>query len=129
MTDKANKNLKLYLGARVAEYRERVRPKLSQDKLAKMVGSSRQHLGAIERGETFPSLDLMVLLSLALKVPMKAFFPNFNLNKKPTETTILIDDMVNDVVQLAPREQRVASLILRTLRENLGPDSDVRNDK
>ena len=79
--------------------------------------------------DIFSYLDLMTLLSLALKVPMKALFPKFNLNKKPADTTKLIDDMVNGVAQLDPRKQRVASLVLRTLRENFVADSNVRNEK
>lgn len=118
MSNQSFEALKEYIGERVSQYRNSKKPKLSQAQLAKIVGSSRQHIGAIERGETIPSIDLLALISLALKVPLKAFFPSHLTTEKPSTSTELVDRMVNDVVQLNHKDRRVAALILRTLCEN-----------
>jgi len=117
MTNTLSQQLKAYIGSQIVSAREQQNPRISQETLAEMAGTSRQNLGLIERGESWPSNDLTIALSAALGVPPSYFFPNFLLGEEPHKDMELVDQISKDVMQLKPRELRVAALIVRTLLE------------
>lgn len=51
---------------------------LSQQELGDKIGKSRQHIGHIECGDTNPSLEMLFLISEALKVPVSAFLGDYS---------------------------------------------------
>ncbi len=57
-------NIKLY----------RTQQNISQEELAKIVGSTRQTIIAIEKGQFNPSAKLALLISLALNVEIEKLF-------------------------------------------------------
>lgn len=117
MTKTLSDQLKEYIGLQIVAAREKHDPKISQEVLAEMAGTSRQNLGLIERGESWPSNDLAIALSAALGVPPAYFFPNFLLGEETDKGAELIDQISKDVIQMRPRELKVAALIIRTLLE------------
>ena len=70
------KNKKELLGLRLKEYREN--RKLTQDKLAEMVGIDPKHLSRIENGRNYPSLETLEKILDSLDVPYEEIF-NFKL--------------------------------------------------
>lgn len=44
------------------------------DQLAKLAGMSKGHLSRIERGETRPTIDTLVIIALALKVEVSELY-------------------------------------------------------
>jgi transcriptional regulator with XRE-family HTH domain len=66
------KSTKELLGARIKELRK-VR-KFSQEELAEMIGVEPQHMSRIEGGRSYPSLDRLEKIAIALNVPLKDFF-------------------------------------------------------
>ena len=120
MSETSKKQLQLYIGSQIVAARERSQPKVSQEALAEMTGTSRQNLGLIERGESWPSNDLMLSLSRALNLPPAYFFPNYILGGETNEQSRIIDQIANDALQLGPRKLKAAALVMRTLREDPG---------
>ena len=70
------KNKKELLGLRLKEYREN--RKLTQDKLAEMVGIDPKHLSRIENGRNYPSLETLEKILDSLDVSYEEIF-NFQL--------------------------------------------------
>ena len=70
------KNKKELLGLRLKEYREN--RKLTQDKLAEMVGIDPKHLSRIENGRNYPSLETLEQILDSLDVSYEEIF-NFKL--------------------------------------------------
>lgn len=68
-----NKNL-------IAYWRKRTFGKpgksLSQSDLARLTERSPQEISLYEKGERLPGLDVALVISAALKVPLQALFPN-----------------------------------------------------
>ena len=70
------KNKKELLGLRLKEYSEN--RKLTQDKLAEMVGIDPKHLSRIENGRNYPSLETLEKILDSLDVSYEEIF-NFKL--------------------------------------------------
>ena len=70
------KNKKELLGLRLKEYSET--RKLTQDKLAEMVGIDPKHLSRIENGRNYPSLETLEKILDSLDVSYEEIF-NFKL--------------------------------------------------
>ena len=66
------KSTKELLGARIKELRKAC--KFSQEELAEMIGVEPQHMSRVESGRSYPSLDRLEKISMALNVPRKDFF-------------------------------------------------------
>jgi len=70
--------------------------KLSREKLAERAGINSNYLGEIERGEKWPSLEILSSMAKVLNVPVADFFdyesqePNVNLLK--TQCRHLLED-------------------------------------
>lgn len=63
---------KKLLGERIKELRKS--RKLSQDKLSEQVGIDPKHLSRIEVGSSYPSLNTLEKIAIALNVEIKEFF-------------------------------------------------------
>ena len=108
-----------YFGEQLSSARSLQTPKkITQDELADVVDGTRQNLGLIEQGKSWPSHDLMVALAVELDVPPAFFYPSYKIGHPPTESDILIDQMTKDAMLLDARDLKLAALVVRTLREN-----------
>ncbi len=70
------RHLKSYktLGANIRYYRNLLN--LSQEELAFRIGTARNYIGCIERGEKFPSLAIIFDIAIALKCKITDLFKN-----------------------------------------------------
>lgn len=60
------------LGARIKEFRKA--RGLSQEQLAEIIGIEQKHVSRLEVGKSYPTIDRLEKLALALNVPMGRFF-------------------------------------------------------
>ena len=70
------------LGLRIKEFRER--QKMTQDKLAEMVGIDPKHLSRIENGRNYPSIETLEKIVNSLNVTFEDIF-NFNHFEEKTQ--------------------------------------------
>ena len=54
--------------------KQRLLKQFSQEELAFKIGSARNYIGCIERGEKFPSVAILYDIAKALDLPMKDLF-------------------------------------------------------
>jgi len=66
------KTTKDLLGARIKELRKR--RGLTQEQLAEMIGVDPKHIGKIEGGRGYPSLDALENIARSLEIDLKDFF-------------------------------------------------------
>ena len=64
--------MKHTIASNVRVYREKI--SLTQDRLAKAVGTSRQTVCALEKGDYVPSLKLALLIAKHFKQPVEELF-------------------------------------------------------
>lgn len=69
---RVNAKLPKVLGKRIK--RERKRNKITQERLAEIVGISRAYMGYIEQGRNTPSIKVLQKIAKALKIPLSEFF-------------------------------------------------------
>jgi transcriptional regulator with XRE-family HTH domain len=105
------KSTKELLGARIKELRKA--GKLSQEELAELIGVEPQHMSRIESGRSYPSLDRLEKVSLALKVPLKDFFEFMHL-EDAAERSENIDTLAKE---LSEEQQRFVYRMLTSLKE------------
>ena len=65
-------NNEIFLKNSIKEHRNSI--KISQEELAKMTGTTRQTIIAIEKGQFNPSAKLAILISLALDAKFEELF-------------------------------------------------------
>ena len=116
MSEKVNRAIQRYIAKRLVSARKKAG--LSQEALGEIVGLTRQRIGALESGESATSQKSMIAISLALNVPLAYFYPTYPSDSKPGEKSEMLDDMAKDAMQLERRELKIASLIVKTLRDN-----------
>lgn len=105
------KSTKELLGARIKELRKS--RKLSQEELAELIGVEPQHMSRIESGRSYPSLDRLEKISIALKVPLKDFFEFMHL-EDVIERLDNIDGLAKD---LSEEQQRFLYRIVKALQD------------
>ena len=93
------KNKKELLGLRLKEYREN--RKLTQDKLAEMVGIDPKHLSRIENGRNYPSLETLEKILDSLDVSYEEIF-NFKLLALPPMSVMVFAPAVLCQIFTAP---------------------------
>ncbi|MDP2277679.1 MAG: helix-turn-helix transcriptional regulator [Nitrospirota bacterium] len=98
---------KKLLGERIKELRKS--RKLSQDRLSEQVGIDPKHLSRIEVGNSYPSLNTLEKIAIALNVGIKEFFEFEHLSGRK--------DLINNAVKLLKDtdEERV-KLISKVIR-------------
>lgn len=72
-------------GSRIRSIREAA--SLSREKAAEKAGTSANYLGEVERGEKFPTLEMIERIAMALEVSPSAFF---EYEAEEVETQILL---------------------------------------
>jgi len=105
------KSTKELLGARIKELRRS--RKLSQEELAEIIGVEPQHMSRIESGRSYPSLDRLEKISIALKVPLKDFFEFMHL-EDGADRRKSMDGMVKE---LNEEQQRFLFRMVTALRQ------------
>jgi len=100
---------KKLLGERIKELRKA--KKLSQDKLSEQIGIDPKHLSRIEVGNSYPSLNTLEKIAIALNVEIKEFFEFEHLSGRK--------DLINNAVKLLKDtdEERIKliSKVIRTI--------------
>lgn len=85
--------------------------KLSREKLAERAGINSNYLGEIERGEKWPSLEVIALLAKALNVSVASFFDyesqELNVNLLKAKVRHLLEDRGISEIQRAHRILKV----------------------
>jgi transcriptional regulator with XRE-family HTH domain len=105
------KSTRELLGARIKELRKAC--KLSQEELAEMIGVEPQHLSRIESGRSYPSIDRLERISMALHVPLKDFFEYMHL-EDASERSENIGVITKD---LSEERQRFAFRMIKALQD------------
>ncbi len=95
---KEDKNTLKLFGKRIKELRNK--NKITQEKLAEMIGVEQQQICRIEKGGCFTTIDNIENLSVALNVPIDELF-NFSHQK---ESDALIKEL-NQLLQKASEDQ------------------------
>lgn len=88
------KNTKELLGARIKELRKG--RKLSQEELAELIGIEPRHMSRIEVGKSYPSLDRLERIAIALNVDLRDFFDFVHLEARPVNVN-QINDMLKEM--------------------------------
>lgn len=107
---KEEKNTLKLFGKRIKELRNK--NKITQEKLAEMIGVEQQQICRIEKGGCFTTIDNIENLSIALNVPIDELF-NFSHQK---ESDALIKEL-NQLLQKASEDQ--IKLIYRIVNDIL----------
>jgi transcriptional regulator with XRE-family HTH domain len=105
------KSTKELLGARIKELRKA--RKLSQEELSEMISVEPQHMSRIEGGRSYPSLDRLEKIALALNVPLKDFFEFMHLEDM-AERLENIDALAKG---LSEDQQRFVYRMVKALQE------------
>lgn len=95
------------LGARIKELRKQCG--ISQDQLAERIDIDPKHVSRIEVGRSYPSLDTLEKIALALNVELKDFFEFFH-GRNEVELRGEIDEMLKNI----PKEK--LEIIYKVLR-------------
>ena len=105
------KTTKELLGARIKELRKS--RGLSQEELAEKIGVEPQHMSRLEIGKSYPSLDRLEKIAIALDVPLKDFFEFMHLEDA--------DDRLESIQEmtkgLGEEQQRFVYRMLKALKE------------
>ena len=98
---------KKLLGERIKELRKS--RKLSQDKLSEQIDIDPKHLSRIEVGSSYPSLNTLEKIAIALNVEIKEFFEFEHLSDRK--------ELINNTVKLLKEtdEERI-KLISKVIR-------------
>uniref|UniRef100_C6E135 Transcriptional regulator, XRE family n=1 Tax=Geobacter sp. (strain M21) TaxID=443144 RepID=C6E135_GEOSM len=104
------KNTKELLGARIKELRKG--RKLSQEELAELIGIEPRHMSRIEVGKSYPSLDRLERIAMALNVDLRDFFDFAHLEARPVNV-----DQINDILkEMTDEDLKKATRILKVFR-------------
>ncbi len=103
-------NTKKLLGARIKELRRM--KGLTQDRLSEMVNIEPKHLSRIEVGNSYPSLDTLEKIAIALNSEMKDFFDFDHHGKSPKEIKKNINALLDEA---DPNKLREALKVIRAI--------------
>lgn len=101
---------KKLLGLRIKELRKK--RGFTQDRLSEMVNIEPKHLSRIEVGNSYPSLDTLEKIAVALKAEMKDFFEFEHHGKTPKEIKKNINALLDEA---DPEKLREALKIVRAI--------------
>ena len=105
------KTTKELLGARIKELRKA--KGLSQEELAEKIGVEPQHMSRLEIGKSYPSLDRLEKIAIALDRQLKDFFEFSHLDDTP-ERLESIEEMAKS---LNEDKQKFVHRMLQALQE------------
>lgn len=98
------------LGARIKELRKM--RGFTQDRLSEMVNIEPKHLSRIEVGSSYPSLDTLEKIAIALKADMKDFFEFDHHGKSAREIKRSINALLDDT---DAEKLRIALKVVRAI--------------
>lgn len=81
----------MQIGNRIQHYR--TQRKLTQDKLAEIIGTTQKHLSRIECGYHRSSLDTIVLIAQALDVSVDALIADYSDSSSASTLQVILDDI------------------------------------
>ena len=85
------KTTKELLGARIREFRKA--KNLTQEQLAEIICVEPRHISRMEGGYSYPSIDRLEKIAVALDIPLKDFFDFMHLDS-PDARALKIDELV-----------------------------------
>ena len=100
---------KKLLGQRIKEFRDR--KKLTQDKLAEMVGIDPKHLSRIENGRNYPSMETLEKLVTNLSITFEDIFEFNHLDSRE----IILDNTISILKNLPDDKLKFIYKMLREL--------------
>ena len=106
------KTTKELLGARIKELRKT--RDLSQENLAELIGVEPKHISRLEVGKSYPTLDRLERIAMALNVPLKTFFDFMHLNDsgdRAKNIDVLVKELDDDY-------QKIIYKIVRAFKED-----------
>ncbi len=105
------KTTKELLGARIRELRKA--RGLSQERLSEMIEVEPRHMSRIERGWSYPSLDRLERIAVALEVPLKTFFEFGHLEEKGER----LADLAGMVQEMGEDYQKLVYRIVKAIED------------
>ncbi len=112
------KSEKEKLGRRIKEIR-RARG-LSQEQLAELIGIEQKHVSRLEVGKSYPTIDRLEKIALALNVSMGSFFDSENqtsFGEKSKRLEQMLSELDNDYQLMILK----FSQIMKALHETITP--------
>ena len=101
------KTTKELLGARIREFRKERH--LTQEQLAEIIGVEPRHISRIEGGYSYPTIERLERIAVALQVPLKDFFDFMHLDN-PDSRTVELEHLVKG---MSEEYQRIIYKIVR----------------
>jgi transcriptional regulator with XRE-family HTH domain len=97
-------------GSRIRSIREAAN--LSRETAAERAGTSANYLGEVERGEKFPTLEMIERIAIALEVPPSAFF---EYEAEEIDDQILMSKLQRLISRLNTDQMQEALRVLKAL--------------
>lgn len=108
------KSTKELLGARIKKFRKSCG--YSQEQLSEIIGIEQKHLSRLEVGKSYPTIDRLEKIAVALNVPMGSFFDSGN-QEANAERAAKIERMVRELDEDYQRIILKFSQILKEFNE------------
>jgi transcriptional regulator with XRE-family HTH domain len=102
----------ILFGRKVRAVREAAR--LSRELAAEKAGITASYLGEVERGEKWPSLEILAAIALALSVPLTVLF---EFEAQETDPATLLQKLHRIVENRSADQQQQALRVLKALLE------------
>ena len=96
------KTTKILLGERIRELRKS--RGLTQDQFAELIEVEQKHVSRIELGKSFPTIERLEKISLALNIPLRDIFDFVHLADQKTRS----DSIQKMMMQLNDENQKIA---------------------
>lgn len=106
------KTTKELLGSRIKELRKA--KKLTQEELAELIGVEPQHMSRLEIGKSYPSLDRLEKMAIALDVQLRDFFEYMHLE----DTAERVDNLLELTKELSEEQQKIVYKLVQILKES-----------
>jgi len=78
---------------------------LTQEELAERIGRHADSVSLIERGRTLPTLDMLVGLSAALKLPISELVPTAVPEKQKSTRRVLLEAEIVQLLKAVPEKR------------------------
>ena len=96
----------------------------TQETLAEMVGRSTGQIGQIERGEDYPSVEVLIKLIDILSIDPRLLFTDRSVPNKLQDTMVMLgklepqmQEFISDIIRLAYTQMRKSELKKKCMRQ------------